>query len=704
MCGEKTGEMKSTADSQFFVKQKKQIRSTGYKKISHTHREPAKRDVPGASLFTLEQLNRAVTKAQEHFLSIQNAKGYWVFDLEADATIPSEYIILHRFLDRKIEPGLKERLCRYLRRRQLPVGGWPLYNEDGAANISASVKAYFALKLSGDSENAPHMIKARQLILSLGGAASVNVFTRITLALFGQIPWRTTPAMPVEIMLLPGWFFFHVSKISYWSRTVLVPLLILCSKHPVCRLRPEETLAELFIDQPEKLCNIDHFIPGSWQKNIFILMDRVLKRICRFIPQSVHEKALKCAEGWTIERMQGKGGIGAIFPAMANAVMALKVLGYPDDDPDYMRGIRALDDLLLDRGDESLCQPCNSPIWDACLSLSAMLESGIPPEHKAVRACVDWLFAQQINIKSDWSLKAPDLEPGGWAFQFENTLYPDVDDTPMVIMALLRSGALSNKVHREKTARAVNWVLGMQSSDGGWGSFDIDNNYRYLNNIPFADHGALLDPSTSDLTGRCVELLSMLGYGRDFPPIARALDFLRKEQEEWGAWYGRWGVNYLYGTWSVLMGLKQSGEDMSQPYIRKAVAWLKSCQNPDRGWGETCYTYNDPSLAGKGSSTPSQTAWALLALMAAGEVNSPEVHGGICYLLSYQNDRGFWNENHFTGTGFPKVFYLRYHGYSQYFPLWALGLYRCFREGRKMRQDEVRLKCPADLPLQSFQR
>jgi squalene-hopene/tetraprenyl-beta-curcumene cyclase len=397
--------------------------------------------------------------------------------------------------------------------------------------------------------------------------------------------------------------------------------------------------------------------------------------------------------------MQGEGGIGAIFPAMANAVMALKVLGYPDDHPDFMRGIRALDDLLVTRGDKIFCQPCNSPIWDSCLVLSALLEAGLPPDHVSVSKCVNWLFAQQTHLNGDWSIKAPDLEPGGWAFQFENALYPDIDDTPMVLMALLRAGALDNKEFKERIAKGVNWTIGMQSSDGGWGAFDIDNNYIYLNDIPFADHGALLDPSTSDVTGRCVELLAILGYRKGFPPVDRALDFLRSEQETFGGWYGRWGVNYIYGTWSVLAALRQVGEDMSRPYIRKAVNWLKSCQNPDGGWGETCRTYNDPSLAGKGASTASQTAWALLGLMAAGETKSLAVERGIYYLLRTQNEQGDWDENLFTGTGFPKVFYLRYHGYSRYFPLWALSVYHRLILSKGTLEDEIRRYSPPNFPL-----
>ena len=653
-------------------------------------------DLPVTPLFAVERLNEAIGKARDRFLSIQNEEGYWVFDLEADTTIPSEYVLLQRFLDREVPEDQKKRFATYLRNRQLENGGWPLYYE-GEANISASVKSYFALKQLGDSPDASHMVRARRYILKQGGAAEANVFTRILLALFGQVPWETTPAMPIEIMLLPQWFFFHLYKISYWSRTVIVPLLILYANRPVCRLKQDEGVSELFLSPAHELRHLDHFVPGSFFKNCFLMLDRFLKKADPLMPRVLRKKALNRAEAWTLERMKGEGGIGAIFPAMANAVMALKVLGYSEDHPDFARGSQAIEDLLVHQGDESYCQPCLSPIWDTCLSLSAVLESGLDADHKASQGAVDWLFKQLILVPGDWVYRAPDLEPAGWAFQFENTFYPDVDDTPMVLMALLRAGALNKAEYRGKMAKAVNWVIGMQSSDGGWGAFDIDNNYLYLNDIPFADHGALLDPGTSDLTGRCIELLAMLGYGSDFPPISRGLDFLKREQEDCGAWFGRWGVNYIYGTWSVLKGLGRLGEDPSQPYIRRAVQWLKSCQNSDNGWGETCYSYTDPSLAGKGKSTPSQTAWALLGLMSAGEVNSAAVQRGIHYLINHQDSHGKWDEKLYTGTGFPSVFYLRYHGYAQFFPLWALGEYRRLRTDKITLQEKMTLNHPIDL-------
>jgi squalene-hopene/tetraprenyl-beta-curcumene cyclase len=653
--------------------------------------EPLETDPNGPGLFSFERLNQAISRARNHLLSLQDPKGYWVFDLEADCTIPAEYVLLQRFLQRPLPSEGAAALANYVRRRQLPQGGWPLF-KDGAANLSATVKAYFALKLLGDVVEEPHMVRARRFVLSVGGASKVNVFTRISLALFGQIPWRSVPAMLAEIMLLPRWFFFNLYKISYWSRTVIVPLLILLNERPVCSLSREEGVEELFLEPPHELVHLDHFVPGDRIKNLFIHLDRTLKQLDRFAPRLIRNKALKRAERWTLERMQGKGGLGAIFPAMANAVMALKTLGYPEDHPDFIRGLKALEDLLVHHEEEDFCQPCVSPVWDSCLALSALLEDGVSPNHEAVTRAVEWLLEQQVFVRGDWSQKAPKLEPGGWAFQFENAFYPDVDDTPAVLMAILRAGGLTKERYKKPIARAVDWILGMQSSDGGWGAFDRDNNSLYLNAIPFADHGALLDPSTPDLTGRCVELLSMLGYGRGFPPLARALEVLRKEQDPCGAWFGRWGVNYLYGTWSVLMGLRQAGEDMTQPYIRRAVEWMISCQNTDDGWGETCYSYADHSMAGKGQSTPSQTAWALLALMAAGEHNSPAVQRGIHYLLVTQERDGSWMEDHYTGTGFPNVFYLRYHGYSRYFPLWALAVYRRLRGGRKLRQDEVRYR------------
>ncbi|NOT68741.1 MAG: squalene--hopene cyclase [Methylophilaceae bacterium] len=632
-----------------------------------------------------EELDSALVCAREAIISRQSLQGYWVFDLEADATIPAEYILLQHYLG-TVELELQTRIAHYLRRKQQSNGGWPIF-EEGASDISATVKAYFALKVAGDLPDEPHMKKARELILSMGGAAKVNVFTRTTLALFGQLPWRTVVAMPIEIMLLPKWFFFHLSKVSYWSRCVMTPLLILFNRQPVHTLPAEHCVTELFTSPPQNLRHLDHFIPGRYLHNAFILLDSVLRFVDPLMPQKLRGRALRRADVWVREHMQGEGGIGGIFPAMANALMALKALGYDDNHPDMVRGTKAVNDLIVEQADEAYCQACVSPVWDTCLTINALIEAGVPESHPAIKSSVAWLLKEQIFTRGDWCDLAPDLAPGGWAFQFENAQFPDVDDTCVVLMALLRAGAHRNPhTLTEHIQPAVNWVLGMQSSDGSWGAFDINNNRLYLNNIPFADHGALLDPGTADLTARCIELLSMLGYNRHFPPIERGLAFVRKEQEENGAWFGRWGVNYIYGTWSVLCALNALGEDVGQPYIRKSVIWLNSCQNEDGGWGETCDSYDDAKLAGVGKSTASQTAWALLGLMAAGEVNSNSVKRGIQYLVSSLNADGQWEEHLYTGTGFPKVFYLLYHGYSQYFPLWALGVYQSLRNGDSTRQ------------------
>ena len=646
--------------------------------------EPASDPIQGA-------MNRSA-----HALSERQAKdGHWLFELEADVTIPAEYLFLQYFM-RKIDRNREQKIGKYLRRRQHENGSWGLY-EGGPGDISATVKAYFALKLAGDSPSEPHMVRTRNWVRANGGAEAVNVFTRITLAIFGQIPWRTVPAMPVEIMYLPKWWFFNLTKVSYWSRCVIVPLLIIFAKRPVVDLTLEQGVDELFLTDPSKLRHVDQFKPGKPLHNAFLLFDRLLKVIDRLTPTWVRQPALRRAENWMRDHTKGKGGIGAIYPAMANAAVALRSLGAPEDDPDFIRTMQAIEDLVLEKEEETYCQPCVSPIWDTCLSLTAMTEAGAQPDHPAIQQAVDWLLDQQIFVNGDWSDQARDLAPGGWAFQFENDQYPDVDDTGMVLMSLIRAGAHDKELKIKRINQAVNWVLGMQNPDGSWGAFDIANDHEILNNLPFADHGALVDPGTADLTARCVELLAMLGYDQNFPPLHKALEFLESDQEEFGAWYGRWGVNYIYGTWSVLSAVGILGEDVAKPYIRKAVEWLKEIQNNDGGWGESCNSYDDPILRGKGESTASQTAWGLLGLMAVGEVDCVQVERGIDYLVRTQNEVGEWDEDAYTGTGFPRVFYLRYHGYSRYFPLWALASYARLRRGLPTRQFEIMNQGPIDL-------
>ena len=635
---------------------------------------------------------RTLVKSGSALLERQYRAGYWRFDLEADTTIPAEYILLQHLLGR-VDKAREKRLADYIISRQLPDGSWPLY-EGGPGNISATVKAYFALKTTGREPTEAALRRAGAWVRKNGGAERVNVFTRILLATFGQLPWRTVPAMPAEIIWLPRWWIFSLDKVSYWSRCVIVPLLLIFYFKPVHR---GADIRELFNGDPESLKHIDEFIPGKRVKNAFILLDRLIKLLEPLVPGFVRRVSLRRLETWMRTRMRGEGGIGAIYPAMANAVYALKLLGHDATDPDMKRGIQAIDDLVIEDETQTYVQPCVSPIWDTCLSLSALSEAGLRPDNEAVKPATDWLFDKQVFTRGDWVGKAPDLEGGGWAFQFENDFYPDVDDTSMVVMALLRAGAHYHPDKKRRIAQAVNWTLGMQNSDGGWGAFDIDNHYEYLNNIPFADHGALVDPSTADLTGRCIEMLAMLGYDKTFPPIARAIEFLKQDQEPCGAWFGRWGVNYIYGTWAVLVGLGALGEDPNQPWLRKSVKWLKDIQNSDGGWGESCDTYNDPALGGSGESTASQTAWALLGLMAMGETESEAVEKGINYLVRNFDGAKGWKEAAFTGTGFPRVFYLRYHGYSHYFPVWALGVYARYRQGLETRQDALVREGPVDL-------
>jgi squalene-hopene/tetraprenyl-beta-curcumene cyclase len=642
-----------------------------------------------------DPVQECLNRAAQALLGRQAEDGHWRFDLEADATIPSEYILLQHFLGRS-NKAREEGISRYLRRRQNRSGSWSLYH-GGPGDMSATVKAYFALKLMGHSADAPYMVRARHWVLTNGGAEKVNVFTRIALAIFGQLPWRTVPAMPVEIMFLPRWWFFNLSKVSYWSRCVIVPLLILFARRPVVHVDAHLGISELFLSPPMKLRHLDTFQAGSPLKNCFLALDRLLKLIDPMIPAFIRERALKRAEKWMRDHAKGKGGIGAIYPAMANAAMALRVLGASEDDEDLLRTVQAIEDLVLDGETETYIQPCVSPIWDTCLSLTALTEAGARSDHPAVKQAVEWLFDHQIFVGGDWCDQAPGLEPGGWAFQYENDKYPDVDDTGMVLMSLLRAGAHDKRHKRKRINQALNWLLGMQNPDGSWGAFDIGNNYEYLNKIPFADHGALVDPGTADLTARVIELLAMLGYDATFPPVRRGLEFLQRDQEEDGSWYGRWGVNYIYGTWSVLSALGVVGEDCAKPYVRKAVQWLQDKQNEDGGWGESCNSYDDRRLTGHGVSSASQTAWALLGLMAVGATDSPQVQRGIDFLVRTQNTQGEWDEEVYTGTGFPRVFYLRYHGYSRYFPVWALATYLRARQGLPTRQAEVISAGPIDL-------
>ncbi len=657
---------------------------------------------PGHAVSQPDAIDEAIRRSQAWFFARQDAKeGHWVAELEADTTLTSEYVMLRRFMG-IVDADRERKAMNYLKTMQLPDGGWPIYY-GGPAEISASVKAYFALKLCGVSAEEPFMVRARERILAMGGVTSANVFTKIALALFDQYDWDGVPSMPPEIMLLPKRFYFSIYAISYWSRAVLIPLLVIFSHRPVCRVPEERGIAELYFQPRSEVCYRD--VPPfkkdrAWltARNFFINLDALLKVYDRMPIVWLREKALHRAATWMLEHIKGSGGLGAIYPAMANSVMALHCLGYRVDDPLVVKAVREIEELELydvviqgDRRVERLhLQPCFSPVWDTSLLINALIEAGLPQDHPALTKGGAYLMSRQATAVGDWIISSPNAEPGGWYFQFENELYPDVDDSAVVIMALAKLKMPQPAEQREAIRRGMNWVVAMQGSDGGWGAYDKDNNRIVFNYIPFADHRALLDPSTADLAGRCLEMLATLGYDRTHPAVAPALNFLKRDQEADGSWFGRWGVNYIYGTWSVLAGLRAIGEDLSAPYIRRAVAWLESKQNPDGGWGESCLSYADRAYSGKGDSTPSQTAWAVLALMAAGAADSFSVARGIQFLLRHQLKDGSWEEVRHTGTGFPRVFYLRYHWYCQYFPLWALAMYRNLRTRGRTRADELR--------------
>ena len=625
----------------------------------------------------LQRLEHVIADATAKLRDLQEPDGHWVFELEADVTIPAEYIMLLHFLGEP-DPELERKIAVYIRARQGEHGGWPLFHE-GEFDLSASVKAYFALKLVGDDVDAPQMRRAREAIHAHGGAAGSNVFTRIGLALFGQVPWRAVPVMPVEIFHLPRWFPFHLAKVSYWSRTVIAPLLVLMALKPTAVNPRGIDILELFTTPPEDVEDYLQNPTGSRFGDVLLWVDGLLRLAEPFFPQRTRRQAIDKAIAFFTERLNGEDGLGGIFPAMANAVMAMTALGYPEDHPDLVTAKASLRKLLVVGEDSAYCQPCLSPIWDTALSAIALMESGQDRSDPAVERAMDWLAGKQVlDVYGDWAAYSPDTRPGGWAFQYENPHYPDVDDTAVVAIAMQRADLPQ---HAENLSRAEEWVTGMQSGNGGWGAFDVDNSYSYLNNIPFADHGALLDPPTADVTARCLGMLSQMGYANDDPVIRNAVDFLRRDQEEDGSWYGRWGTNYIYGTWSVLCGLNAAGEDMSQPYIRKAVDWLKACQRPDGGWGEDGTTYWAERRGEAKDSTASQTAWALLGLMAAGEVDSDAVAAGVRFLIDAPRDGARWDEKWYTAVGFPRVFYLRYHGYSAFFPTWALARYRNLMKG-----------------------
>jgi squalene-hopene/tetraprenyl-beta-curcumene cyclase len=639
---------------------------------AYTDHPPERETLSHSKELPLSELERAIGRAASALLRAQHAEGYWCFELEADCTIPAEYILMMHYMG-QIDQDLEGKLAAYLRTRQGEDGGWPLYY-GGRAEVSCSVKAYYALKLAGDQTELPHMARAREVILRLGGASRANVFTRIALAIFGQLPWRAVPFLPVEIVLLPRWFPFHLFKVSYWSRTVMVPLFILYTFKARAQNPHKVSIQELFVRDPWE--ETDYFPIRSAVNRAFLLLDRLGLKLYPLVPRSLRHRAIKKAEDWILERLNGAGGLGAIFPAMVNAYEALGLLGYPLNHPLRLQERQAIDDLLIVDEHCAYCQPCVSPVWDTAWACITLQELGDERSLNALKKAFAWLTERQLlEEPQDWAFNRPAVRGGGWPFQFINSHYPDLDDTAAVAYGMHRSG---DRRFENPVQRAAEWICGMQSRNGGFASFDADNDHTYLNEIPFADHGALLDPPTEDVSARCVMLLARLGDSPAFKSVKRCcLEYIFRSQDRDGSWYGRWGTNYIYGTWSVLMALEEEGLGAKHEAVRRGAAWLKSVQRADGGWGEGCDTYFEPSKRGQAErSTSFHTAWAAMGLMSAGEAHSGSVQRGIDFLLRTQRENGFWSDPEFNAPGFPRVFYLKYHGYDKYFPLLALARYR----------------------------
>ncbi len=630
-----------------------------------------RRSAPGATP-SRDELETAIGRTSDWLLAQQTDDGYWVGELEGDTILESEYVLLLTFLGLEADP-VCARCARYIQDHQLDDGGWAIY-PGGPLDISASVKAYFALKIVGVSPDEPRMVQARQAILDAGGADLCNSFTRFYLALLGQIRYDECPCVPPELVLIPSRLGFSLSAMSAWTRTIVVPLAIMAYHKPVRSLPSEMGISELFRD--------DQGPPSRWTTrwfswtNFFLVVDQVLKVLDRSIPAAWRQPAVRAAERWMLEHCENTDGLGAIFPPMVYSIIALRSLGYEQDSPIVQWAMKQLDGLHIAESDRVRVQPCLSPVWDTAIVSIALADAEVPAEHPTWGRAIEWLLSKEIRQPGDWCVRRQGVEPTGWHFQFHNAFYPDLDDSAMVVLALSRSPLAHEPAVKRATKRGVDWLLSMQNRDGGWAAYDVDIDNQVLTQLPFADHNAMLDPSCADITARVLELLGTLGYRAGNPSVDGALEYLWRTQESEGCWYGRWGVNYIYGTWQVLQGLKALDYPMAVPALQKAAEWLESTQQPSGAWGETCRSYDDPSLKGTGEPTPSQTAWAVLGLIAAGRASSPAVQNGIDYLVNTQLPDGTWDEPQFTGTGFPRVFYLRYHLYRIYFPLMAISRYK----------------------------
>jgi squalene-hopene/tetraprenyl-beta-curcumene cyclase len=622
-------------------------------------------------------LQSAIRRSQDFLLREQKPEGYWVGELIVDSTLVSDMVVFYHW-DGRVDPAWMRKAVHHLFAKQLPEGGWNIYH-GGPSEVNATIKAYLAIKLAGVPVTDRRMLRAREVALRLGGVPRMNTFSKLSLALIGLFPWEYVPTIPCEVMLLGKWFGVQFWDMSNWSRAMLVPLAIINHFKPTRPVRVN--LDELY---PDGYHERDLAIPPDPERlslrNFFLWLDRLHKFAEWFAEHGIHpfrKTALKKCENWMLERFEGSDGLAAIFPAMLNSLIALKLLGYPEDHPQVVRAARELKKLQHETADSIRIEPCFSPVWDTAIVLICLRESGVPGDHPRLRSAAEWLMAKEIRFRGDWHHKNPaDVEPSGWVFEYNNQWNPDVDDTAMVLLALRHIATDAPKKRDECFQRGLKWMLSFQCKDGGWAAFDKDCTKNILEKVPFADHNAMLDPECADITARILELLGYEGWPPDHPQIKEALDYLRAQQEADGSWYGRWGVNYIYGTWQVLRGLWAMKLDMHQPWLLKARAWLESVQHEDGGWGESCNTYDDPVFKGQGPSTASQTAWAVMGLCAFGDPHSPALKQGIEYLVRNQNPDGSWTEPETTGTGFPKVYYLKYDMYRNTWPLLALAAYQ----------------------------
>jgi squalene-hopene/tetraprenyl-beta-curcumene cyclase len=623
-------------------------------------------------------LEQAIENGANHLLSLQAEEGYWLGELEADTTLESDYIY-YLYVLGKADPERIAKLATYVRRHQLPDGGWNIF-PGGPSDLNATCKAYFALKLVGDDIDAPHMKQARETVHRLGGLEYTNSYVRFYLALIGAVGWELVPSIPPELLLLPTWFYLNIYEMSSWTRGIVIPMAILSALRPDWRLPERARVDELFKDISHKAAAFDWSKQLISWRNVFLAIDRALKLYEKLPWKPLRNRALREAKAWMLAHMERSEGLAAIYPAMMNSIFALMALGHGPDDPITSREIREFSRFEIEDAETIRMQPCVSPVWDTCIAMVSLEEAGLPADHPALVKAADWMLSKQVLGPGDWQFKNKDAEPGGWAFEFRNDFFPDVDDTAFVLMALQRVKHPDRERMETSIRLGLQWLLSMQNKDGGWGAFDRDNDRQLLCNIPFADHNAMIDPSTADVTARVIECLGRFGWPAEHPAIQRGVKFLLKDQCEDGSWFGRWGVNYVYGTSGALRAL-ETVSLTAKEFCQRAVDWLRAVQKADGSFGESLWSYTDPTTKGQGNSTASQTAWGLIGLLAGAAPNDPSIQNAVAYLVNQQNSDGSWSEAEFTGTGFPGVFYLKYHLYRNSFPLYALARFRTQVQG-----------------------